>query len=134
MVIEKAGYEHPWSKGIFRDCLQVGYCCWVVEQEGAGIIGYGVMSVAVGESHLLNLCIHPDKQGNGFGRFLLNHLLETAKQHRAEMMFLEVRSSNKQAYHFYDHAGFNEVGKRRNYYPAAHGKREDALILARSLD
>ena len=130
MHVENRAYEFPWSEAIFRDCLRVGYCCWVIEQDGV-LIGYGVMSVAVGESHILNLCIDPDYQSTGLGKKLLVHLLATAQEHNANMTFLEVRPSNFAAIKLYLGSGFDEIGSRRNYYPAKLG-REDALILART--
>ncbi|MFT5395590.1 MAG: ribosomal-protein-alanine N-acetyltransferase [Gammaproteobacteria bacterium] len=131
MEIEKQAYEYPWTRTIFNDCLQVGYCCWVIERDDI-MVGYGVLSVAVGESHLLNLCVHPEYQGNGLGKHLLNHLLELAVEHNANMTFLEVRPSNFSAIKMYLEHGFDEIGVRRNYYPAKMG-REDALILARTV-
>jgi [ribosomal protein S18]-alanine N-acetyltransferase len=131
MAIEEQAYEYPWTKTIFKDCLQVGYCCWVLERDDT-LIGYGVMSVAVGESHLLNLCVHPDYQSLGLGKRLLNHLLDLAVERNANMTFLEVRPSNFSAIKLYLDHGFDEIGIRRNYYPAKMG-REDALILARTI-
>jgi [ribosomal protein S18]-alanine N-acetyltransferase len=131
MEIEKQAYEYPWTKTIFSDCLQVGYCCWVIERDDM-LVAYGVMTVAVGESHLLNLCVHPDYQSLGFGRLLLNHLLDLAVEHNANMTFLEVRPSNFSAIKLYLEHGFDEIGVRRNYYPAKMG-REDALIFARTV-
>ncbi|MGA7801003.1 MAG: ribosomal protein S18-alanine N-acetyltransferase [Gammaproteobacteria bacterium] len=131
MEIERRAYEFPWTLGIFRDCLRVGYCCWVYER-GAVIEGYGVMSVAAGESHILNLCVRPESQGEGIGRRMLRHLMDLAHRHEAEMVLLEVRPSNAAAVHLYESIGFNEVGVRRNYYPSKRG-REDALILACAL-
>ncbi|HKJ09588.1 MAG TPA: ribosomal protein S18-alanine N-acetyltransferase [Gammaproteobacteria bacterium] len=131
MDIERRAYEFPWTLGIFRDCLRVGYCCWVYER-GAVIEGYGVMSVAAGESHILNLCVRPESQGKGVGRRILAHLMELARRHEAQMCLLEVRPSNAAAVHLYESMGFNEVGVRRNYYPSDSG-REDALILACAL-
>lgn len=134
MAIEQLSYQHPWTSGIFQDCLKAGYSCWLLE-EGVEMLGYGVISAAVGEAHLLNLCIHPAHQGRGLGRSLLEHLLKIARYYRAETLFLEVRPSNKAAYQLYVRMGFNEVGMRRNYYPAENGGngREDALIMALSL-
>lgn len=132
LQVEAAAYAFPWTRVIFQDCLRVGYCCWVLEG-GTGITGYGVMSVTAGESHILNLCIRPELQGRGFGRMLLEHLLEVARKHRADTAFLEVRPSNEAAKRLYASAGFGEVGVRRNYYPAKPG-REDAIIMARCLD
>jgi len=131
VAIERAAYPFPWSNGIFRDCLRVGYCCWVVEHEGA-VIGYGIMQVVARESHILNLCVHPAYQRQGCGRVLLARLLELARDHRADTVLLEVRPTNEAAIALYTRMGFNEVGVRRAYYPGHKGK-EDALILARNL-
>lgn len=129
---EALSYSHPWSPGIFRDCLHSGYSCWVMEVGGM-ITGHGVMSVAVGETHVLNICIAPEWQGRGFGRRFLEHLLDIAREHGALMAFLEVRPSNETALKLYESLGFGEVGRRRDYYPA-NGGREDAIVMALGLD
>ena len=132
MEIEPRAYDYPWTQGIFRDCLRVGYCCWCYEVDG-DIQGYGVMSVAAGESHLLNVTVLPELQGQGIGSKLMKHFLQLARRHDADIVMLEVRPSNKPAISLYEKLGFNEIGVRRNYYPADEG-REDALLLALSLD
>ncbi|VAX08623.1 Ribosomal-protein-S18p-alanine acetyltransferase [hydrothermal vent metagenome] len=131
MAIENLAYEFPWTIGSLRDSLRVGYCCWVycLEQR---IIGYSIMSIAVGEANILNLCIHPEMQGHGLGRNLLERMLTIARQHSADTAFLEVRASNKAAAALYNVMEFNEIGLRRNYYPAKHG-REDAVLYAKAL-
>lgn len=131
VAIEQSAYTHPWTEILFEDCLRVGYCCWVMERHGA-IIGYGIISVGAGECHVLNLCVKPEMQNNGYGSAMLEHLLEIARSHNVEVVFLEVRPSNRRAIRLYEKAGFNEIGLRSNYYPAVDG-REDAIILARSL-
>jgi [ribosomal protein S18]-alanine N-acetyltransferase len=131
VAMERDSYDFPWSAGIFRDCLRVGYSCWVLEME-ALIDGYGIMSVAAGESHILNLCVAPVARRRGYGRMLLEGLLVLASERRADTALLEVRPSNRAALALYAQLGFVEVGMRRAYYPA-HKGREDALILARSL-
>ena len=130
--VERSVYEFPWSRTIFADCLRVGYCCWVMHDDRGRIDGYGVMSVAAGECHILNLCVRHQVQGQGYGGLLLHYLLDIAARHKADIAFLEVRPSNAIARHLYEKAGFNEVGMRRNYYPAREG-REDAIIMARSI-
>lgn len=131
LVIERATYEFPWSETIFKDCLRVAYHCYVVEQQEE-VKGYAVMSVAAGESHILNLCIDESLRGYGVGRSLLVHLMDDARKYRADTILLEVRTSNAVAIDLYLKTGFNEIGRRSNYYPAVDG-REDALILARAL-
>ncbi|MEN8168113.1 MAG: ribosomal protein S18-alanine N-acetyltransferase [Pseudomonadota bacterium] len=131
MAIEQEVYEFPWTLGIFRDCLRVGYCCWIVTHD-TQVNGYGVMSVSVEECHILNISIHPEWQGQGLGRKLTNRLLNLAKQHGAESAFLEVRPSNGAALSLYERLGFVEVGRRKDYYPAK-GGREDALVFSLTL-
>lgn len=128
MTIELLSYEFPWTEGIFRDCIRVGYRCRVLEEDGE-MVGYAVMSVGAGESHVLNVCVRPDTRERGYGRILMTELIDQARALGAEMMFLEVRPSNLAARALYEKLGFNEVGARNNYYPARNG-REDALILA----
>lgn len=129
--IEQAAYEFPWEPNTFKDCLSVGYCCWVGEKLGQ-VVAYGIITVGAGESHVLNVCISPQMQGRGYGRRMMEKLMEVAKSHRAEMMLLEVRPSNTRAVKLYHDLGFNEIGTRKGYYPAAKG-REDATVMARML-
>jgi ribosomal-protein-alanine N-acetyltransferase len=128
---ERLGYMHPWTEGIFRDCLRNGQECWLLMSSNLNV-GHGILSIAAGESHLLNVCVHPDFQGHGFGRILVEHILERARAGKASTIFLEVRPSNVAACELYDKLGFNEVGVRENYYPSKVG-REDALVLAKEL-
>jgi ribosomal-protein-alanine N-acetyltransferase len=128
---EEAAYTHPWTPGIFTDCLKVGYHC-LVGTLGGRIIAHAVMSVAVGEAHVLNLCVHPEWQGRGHGRRLLEHLLQMTMARRVKHMFLEVRASNEAAQALYLAMGFNEIAQRPGYYPAPAG-RETALVYARTL-
>ena len=127
-AIEELVYPYGWTMGIFEDCLRVHYSCWVMELDGA-LVGYAVLSAAAGEAHILNVAIHPEYQGKGLGRQLMLFLLDTAREHRADTVFLEVRPSNRTALRLYDSMGFNQVGLRRDYYPAPVG-REDAIIMA----
>jgi ribosomal-protein-alanine N-acetyltransferase len=129
-AIEKKGYQFPWGEDIFRDCLKARYDCWVCEERDK-VLGYCIASVAVGEAHVLNLCVDPDEQGQGIGRKLLENLIDSARG-RAETVFLEVRPSNTVAIALYENMGFNEIGIRKGYYPAENG-REDALMLALEL-
>lgn len=129
--VEQTAYDHPWTEGIFHDCMRVGYYCVVCLIDDV-IIGHGVMSLGVGECHLLNICIHPDYQKHGYGSSIINYLLDVARWKRARIAFLEVRVSNVRALRLYSKLGFTEIGLRKNYYPDE-GVREDALILTLEL-
>jgi len=130
-AVERASYPYPWSRRIFEDCLNVGYCCLVVEN-GDGVVGHGIMMARAGEAHILNVCVHPGARRRGLARLLLTELLEVARSAEAFTAFLEVRPSNEGAQRLYLEGGFHEVGRRPGYYPAPFG-REDALVMACTL-
>ena len=130
--IEQQSYGYPWSLGIFRDCLLAGYHCVVVEQ-GGEVRGYGILSVAAGEAHVLNVCVAPAFRRQGYGLLLLKQLIVEARRARVKRMFLEVRPSNLAAINMYKGIGFATIGRRRDYYRAPDDRREDALVLALSL-
>lgn len=132
VAIERAAYDFPWSANIFAECMKAGYVCRVCVS-GVDLVGYGIMSMGAGESHIMNLCVHPDESGNGYGSLLMEDMLSIARRSRVRITFLEVRTSNRRAHSLYQHLGFNEVGVRKNYYPAKKG-REDAYVLAKTMD
>lgn len=125
--VERASYQFPWSDGIFRDCLRVGYLCRVLEISGV-VMGHSILSVGAGEGHVLNLCVRESVRGRGIGRRLLDYMLDTARGAGARETFLEVRPTNAAAIRLYLAAGFEQIGIRRGYYQAV-GGREDAVVL-----
>jgi ribosomal-protein-alanine N-acetyltransferase len=125
-AVERAAYPFPWSDGVFRDCVRVGYVCRVVEA-GGEVAGYGIMSFGAGEAHILNICVRADLRSQGVGRRLMASLLEQASDAYMQDVFLEVRPSNNVALTLYESMGFVRVGLRKAYYQAM-GGREDALV------
>ena len=131
IAVERASYQFPWSEGIFRDCLRVGYVCRVVTVNEK-IVAYGVMSVGAGEAHILNLCVGEPYRCQGVGKRLLTYLIERGNAAGMAEAFLEVRPSNTSAIRLYLSLGFEQVGMRRGYYQAV-GGREDAAVLKLAL-
>ena len=127
MAIEEAAYPFPWTRGIFSECLRVGYGCLGVFQDGT-LTGYVIFNWGADESHLLNLCVHPRRQGQGLGSLLLTQAIERARVLDCHAMYLEVRPSNPEAASLYERRGFHVVGRRPDYYRSAEG-REDALVM-----
>ena len=128
-ALERDTYDFPWSDGIFRDCLLAGYMNVVLDRDGE-VVGYGIMSVAAGEAHLLNICVAKSLRRQGIGRNLLAYLLRRAQTLRAQRVFLEVRPSNEGAIALYRDSGFEVLGVRERYYKA-HDGNEDAVVLVR---
>lgn len=131
LPMERMLYPFPWTPGNFTDSLNAGYSCWVYEF-GSELVGYAVLMLGAGEAHILNIAIGQDWQRQGLGRRFMQHLIKVARDYHAEMMFLEVRPSNKSALRLYEDIGFNEMATRRGYYPA-HNGREDAILMGLAL-
>lgn len=120
-------YPYPWTAGNFADSMRSGYSCWTM-RDGLERVGYAVLMMVLDEAHILNISVLAERQGQGLGRRLLAHLYDVARQAGARQVFLEVRPSNTAALALYERAGFETVGRRKGYYPAASG-REDALVM-----
>jgi len=129
--IERRSYDFPWSHGVFRDCLLAGYQCVVLERDGE-VTGYGILSVAAGEAHILNLCIEPSFRSHGYGEQLLDDILFRARTSSVREIFLEVRPTNVHALALYKKKDFHLVANRPAYYQAREG-REDASVLVKKL-
>jgi ribosomal-protein-alanine N-acetyltransferase len=127
--VEKRAYTHPWSRGNFADSLRAGYRAQVLLQ-GPDLMGYYVLMLGAQEAHLLNLSVDPPQQGRGLARLMLDEMLRFAQAQGAQSLWLEVRTSNVRARQIYERYGFKTVGLRRNYYPLAPFKREDAVVMS----
>lgn len=97
--------------------------------EDEKVVGYFYAQNILGEVTLLNIAVEPKLHGHGYGKYLIESFLEMCVSDKAESAWLEVRSSNHKAYRLYDAVGFNEVDRRRDYYPTEDGK-EDAIIMS----
>jgi ribosomal-protein-alanine N-acetyltransferase len=131
LAIEHRVCPFPWGRGNFSDALASGYSCWVCRVDGE-LAGYFVLMLAVDDAHLLTISVAERRQRMGFGARLLRHAMRVARQGGANTLLLEVRPSNEKGLAMYRHFGFQQIGVRRGYYPAA-GGREDALVLTHAL-
>ena len=132
VAVEHTAYDHPWTRGNFQDSLRSGYQAQVLGANGV-LLGYFVAMKGVDEVHLLNLTVAPDYQRQGWGRVMLEALALWARGQGAQWLWLEVRISNARALRIYERHGFRRVGQRKNYYPAASGQREDAVVMSLKL-
>ena len=132
VIIEKAATEFPWSLKNFQDCLKAGYQALVFSRETDEIIGFTILQKVVDELHLLNVCVRQEVQGRGIGDFILNFIIDYAKDSSFSLIVLEVRVSNSRAQKLYSKVGFNEISLRKDYYPALIGY-EDAILMGLDL-
>jgi [ribosomal protein S18]-alanine N-acetyltransferase len=130
MMLERSVHLHPWRQSSFEDCLKGRQRCWLAEHKDS-LVGYVVITHAGGDAELLNISVAQKFQRKGIGSCLLQHAVNCVRGH-ADMLFLEVRVSNRKAIELYSKEGFFELGHRKNYYPTLNGY-EDALLMATQL-
>lgn len=129
LAIENAAYEFPWTRGNFIDALAAGNHAQGLRDAAGTLCAYCVAMAGVQEMHLLNLTVAPSYQHRGLARLMLDALVAASGAADARWLWLEVRESNQRAQAVYRRYGFEPIGVRRGYYPAAGGQREDAIVM-----
>ncbi|WP_273839789.1 ribosomal protein S18-alanine N-acetyltransferase [Providencia rettgeri] len=130
-LIEKLSHDFPWTERVFYGNQGERYHNLKISVNNQ-IVGYAITQCVLDEATLFNIAIHPDFQGRGYGRLLLEQLISELINKGIMTLWLEVRESNASALYLYEKLGFHEVTVRKDYYPAKKG-REDALVLALTL-
>jgi ribosomal-protein-alanine N-acetyltransferase len=131
--IEQRAYPFPWTRGNFIDSLAAGYEAQMLRGNSGEVLGYFLAMEGVDEMHLLNIAVDPRVQGQGHARWMLDQLVSLCRRRHAPQLWLEVRPSNGSAKALYERYGFEEVGRRKGYYPAGPGQREDAIVMVFNL-
>ena len=133
-ALERQVFPHPWSRANFMDSLSSGYDAWVLRDAGHGqLAGYFLLMYAVDEAHLLDVAVSGDRHGTGLGRYLLDRVAARARSTGMSSVLLEVRPSNLRALQVYERYGYTQIGRRKGYYPAHEGQREDAIVMRYAL-
>jgi ribosomal-protein-alanine N-acetyltransferase len=133
-ALEQSVFPHPWSRGNFADSLSSGYDAWVLREPDEGqLAGYFLVMYAVDEAHLLDVAVSGARHGSGLGRFLLDRIAARSREKGMASILLEVRPSNERALQVYERYGYTQIGRRKGYYPAHEGKREDAIVMRYAL-
>jgi|SRR5690625_1417001 len=121
-----------WSQRHWLEALAVGYPGWVMVSKNI-IFAFLISQLQDIISELLLVGIHPEFQGKGYGRQLLQIWQQHAQQQGISELQLEVKVSNQSAQKLYERFGFQRVGRRKGYYPTGYGAREDALLYTKNL-
>ncbi|MGC6248668.1 ribosomal protein S18-alanine N-acetyltransferase [Bisgaard Taxon 45] len=130
--IEQSAHLVPWSMGILKNTQGDRYLnLKLIDQEQ--IVAFVICQYILDEGTLLNIAVDPLFQGKGFGKQLLTQLIQQLTEKGISTLWLEVRESNIVAQTLYAQLGFNEVDRRKNYYPTPDGQRENAIVMARYL-
>lgn len=146
LKIESVSHIHPWTKGNFSDSLAAGHWAYCIRPQvdqmvkgsyldPAVLWAYCILFPAVDELHLLNITVSPHLRKLGLGQRMMAAIEGVAAQQKMPRIILEVRPTNLAAVSLYQKLGYEQIGVRKNYYPAnpETGSREDALVMAKSI-
>lgn len=132
-ALEESVYPHPWTMGNFADSLACNYHAWTLRDDDGWLVGYFLMMDVVDELHLLNVAVTSERQKEGIGLYLLDKISAIGRGLNMGSVLLEVRPSNLRALKIYRRYGYVEIGRRKAYYPAHNGQREDAIVMRYTL-
>lgn len=126
LEIEAISNPAPWTKESFQHELTNPNSRFYVGLLDGKLIGYGAIWLVVDEAHIITLSVDPDLRRHGYGRQLVEVLLDEARESGMTCATLEVRAGNAAAISLYESFGFQTAAKRRGYYP---NNKEDALVM-----
>jgi [ribosomal protein S18]-alanine N-acetyltransferase len=131
MLIELSTFTMPWSEATFRGLLRRKDSDLLVAEFKGDVAGYAVFWAVLDQGELGNVAVDDELRGHGIGSKLIKAVLECAYARGVTELFLEVRKSNIRAQELYKTFGFDEVGRRKNYYlePV-----EDALVMKKVIE
>ena len=130
-ALEKLCFADPWSEMSIASELQNIWSYWVVAVGDGQVVGYIGSQSSYDETDIMNVAVHPDWRRRGIAESLIDTLIEELKKRGSHALMLEVRVSNDPAIALYEKLGFQQVGRRKNYY---RNPKEDALILRKEWD
>lgn len=129
--IEKESFSTPWSEKSFEDSLKLSYAYFLVAQIGDIPVGYAGMYKLADEGDITNIAVKPEFRRKGIAHKLLAGLEEISKKTGIRVINLEVRESNHNAIRLYERNGFENIGKRKNFYEKP---TENAIIMIKKID
>jgi len=130
-ALEKLCFADPWSEMSIASELQSIWSYWVVAVNDDQVVGYIGSQSSIDETDIMNVAVHPDWRRRSIAEKLIDALIEELKKRGSHALLLEVRASNAPAIALYEKLGFQQVGRRKNYY---RNPKEDALILRKEWD
>lgn len=124
-IIEKASFKFPWSKLSYYVEMVAPDAIYKVITVDDEVVAYGGFHHIIDEAHITNVAVKESFRHQGFGKMLMDALINEAKERKIVAMTLEVRVSNANAVKLYEKMGFKSAGVRPKYYPDG----EDAFIM-----
>ena len=131
--LERICFSRPWSRKMLAEELENQCAAFLVAQDSLTqqVMGYAGLLVMADEGYITNVAVFPEFRRQGVAAKLIAVFENFARGNKLAFLTLEVRPSNTAAIALYKGFGFEEVGRRKNYYDLP---KEDALILTKTYE
>ncbi|MCI8983233.1 MAG: ribosomal protein S18-alanine N-acetyltransferase [Hungatella sp.] len=126
--LEQLSFSIPWSYENLEQGLSNGLDQYLVWEENGMAAGYINFRILAGEGEIERVAVHPLLRGRGFGRKLMEAMVEYASGQGVRDITLDVRVNNQTAINLYESCGFVKEAIRKDYYREP---TEDAIIMWR---
>jgi ribosomal-protein-alanine N-acetyltransferase len=132
-ALHGVSFRRGWSDAEVESLIAERNVLTHVARGRRGIAGFIMSRSAADEAEILSVAVGKSWRGRGLARELLTAHLRRLAGLGIRTVFLEVDENNTPAIRLYRRAGFRDVSRRPNYYPAANGETAAALVLRRDL-
>lgn len=136
--LDQGSNPHPWNASLIEEAL-MSRANWVIEatleaddtiaqKNETTLLGWLTASLLFEQSELELIVVDRTQRRQGFAKQLLSAWTEEMASKGVVEYLLEVRESNLGAIQLYRSLGFEEVGRRKNYYVTDQGKEAACLF------
>ena len=126
--LEELCFSIPWSRSAIEEAFSNELYRFVAVEERGSVVGYANFRIVADEGEIERVAVHPDSRRRGYGRKLMEAMVDYSRKKGVRDMTLDVRVNNEKAINLYESCGFSEEGRRKDYYREP---TEDAIIMWR---
>ena len=129
LAIEQASFPVPWNRDHFMHEIAAPHSYPFVAAHDGGVAGYVCLTSLFEEAQILDIAVAPEQRCQGIALLLMEYAIQLARDKQADVLALEVRSTNRAAIALYERLGFWRCGVRVRYYEGV----DDAVLMEKNL-
>ena len=125
------GFDTPWSAAEFRKLLNQSTILALGIEMDEVLVAFILVQMSPDAGDILTLATATDYRRKGYARQLVSAMALRLGERGIATLTLDVAADNTAALALYQNLGFNEDGRRRNYYRRGAEPRVDAILMSR---
>lgn len=130
--IHGACFDHGWNESMMRQMLLMPGAVGLIAYEQNKPVGIVMYAYSPEQADIVTFGVLPEYRGKHISDDLMEESFRFLTQQGIKEIFLEVAVDNEHAIALYRRHGFQQVGRRQNYYIRGDVKT-DALVMRAEL-